>query len=279
MAVSIKIMLNAVGTKNLMYSSFLRCLSTSSPVNDTSEGWLSKLLVRKIEPTKESHSRMLSDKEVIYELQTHNVQPSAVDKYLTNYQELVNVVSVRQKETSYDLVASWDVQVGDQDQSLHLWRYTGGFSSVDKTKKLLAQDKSYQTLLKEQGKLLRSRHVQYLLAFSYWPSIEARTGGNIYEIRSYSLKPGTMIEWGNNWARAISYRRNNDEAFAGFFSQIGRLYNVHHIWCYSDLQKRKDTRESAWRSPGWDECVAYTVPLIREMQSRILHPYEFSPTQ
>ena len=39
-----------------------------------------------------------------------------------------------------------------------------------------------------------------------------------------------MIEWGNNWARAINFRRENDEAFAGFFSQIGRLYNVHHIW-------------------------------------------------
>ena len=40
-----------------------------------------------------------------------------------------------------------------------------------------------------------------------------------------------MIEWGNNWAKAINYRRNNDEPFAGYFSQIGRLYNVHHIWC------------------------------------------------
>lgn len=40
-----------------------------------------------------------------------------------------------------------------------------------------------------------------------------------------------MIEWGNNWAKAINYRRNNNEPFAGFFSQIGRLYNVHHIWC------------------------------------------------
>ena len=49
-------------------------------------------------------------------------------------------------------------------------------------------------------------------------------------MRNYVLKPGTMIEWGNNWARAISYRRENEEAFAGFFSQIGRLYNVHHIW-------------------------------------------------
>lgn len=85
--------------------------------------------------------------------------------------------------------------------------------------------------MNERGTYLRSRHLQYLLAFSYWPQVKLREGGHIYEMRSYRLKPGTMIEWGNNWARAINFRQNNDEAFAGFFSQIGRLYNVHHIWC------------------------------------------------
>lgn len=48
---------------------------------------------------------------------------------------------------------------------------------------------------------------------------------------------------------------------------------------YKDLQARRETRESTWRNPGWDECVAYTVPLIREMHCRILEPTEFSPTQ
>lgn len=106
-------------------------------------------------------------------------------------------------------------------------------------------------LANERGGLLRARHLQYLLAFSYWPVMEPRQGNNIYEMRSYRLKPGTMIEWGNNWARAINFRRNNNEAYAGFFSQIGRLYNVHHIWCYNSYQERKETRENAWRQPGW----------------------------
>lgn len=48
---------------------------------------------------------------------------------------------------------------------------------------------------------------------------------------------------------------------------------------YKSLQARKENREAAWRSPGWDECVAYTVPLIKDMHSRILSPTEFSPTQ
>ncbi len=89
----------------------------------------------------------------------------------------------------------------------------------------------HKKLLKERLTYLRKRHSQFLLTFSYWPAIEKREGNNIYEIRSYTLKPGTMIEWGNNWARAINFRQHNEEAFTGMFSQIGRLYNVHHIWC------------------------------------------------
>lgn len=93
------------------------------------------------------------------------------------------------------------------------------------------------------------------------------------------LLPCLVIEWGNNWARAINHRKSHDGPFAGFFSQIGRLYNVHHIWCYPSLQARKETREAAWKLPGWDECVAYTVPLINDMHTRICVPTEFSPTQ
>ncbi|KAL2720553.1 protein NipSnap [Vespula squamosa] len=250
-----------------------------SLVRQDSKRWISKLLVRKIEPTKESHSRMLSDKDVIYALHTHNIRPDSIDKYLTNYEQNVNLIHSKKSDLKCELVGSWTVSVGDLDQALHLWQYTGGYERIDYAQTLLSKDENYQLLLKERGNYLRSRHLQYLLAFSYWPPLEKRKGPNIYEIRSYSLKPGTMIEWGNNWAKAINFRRNNDEPFAGYFSQIGRLYNVHHIWCYKDLQSRKDTRESAWRLPGWDQCVAYTVPLIREMHCRILSPTTFSPTK
>lgn len=54
---------------------------------------------------------------------------------------------------------------------------------------------------------------------------------------------------------------------------------LNPILGYKSLQDRKESRESAWRAPGWDECVAYTVPLIREMHTRILRPTDFSPTQ
>lgn len=219
---------------------------------------------------------MLSDKETIYEMQTHQVKPAFLNKYLSNYE---NHVKLSQDLKIGELVGSWVVGIGDEDQVIHLWKYTGGYPIVDQSIKTLRQNPDIQKLLKERLECLRLRQSQFMLPFSYWPVPTPREGNNIYEIRSYCLKPGTMIEWGNNWARAINYRQHNDEAFAGFFSQIGRLYNVHHIWCYKDLQTRKETREAAWRKPGWDECVAYTVPLIREMDSRVLLPNKFSPSQ
>lgn len=65
------------------YSLHFRCISTTSVLKD--ENWLNKLFVRRIEPTKESHSSMLSDKEIIFTLYTHNVKPGKMDKYLDNW--------------------------------------------------------------------------------------------------------------------------------------------------------------------------------------------------
>jgi len=262
----------------LSSSSLVRCLSTTPIANgEAKDNWFSKVFVRKIEPTKESHSRLLSDKEIIYELQTHNIRADCYDQYLSNYEQQMKLLT--STEINAELVGSWSTIVGDQDQTFHVWRYVGGYNEVDKARLILAKDEAYRKLRNEQGSLIRARHNQFVLHFSFWPQIQSRTGSNIYEVRNYVLKPGTMIEWGNNWARAINFRTENKEAFAGFFSQIGRLYNVHHIWAYSDLQTRQETREAAWRKPGWDECVAYTVPLIQQMHTKVMVPLPFSPTQ
>ncbi|GAA6073595.1 protein NipSnap homolog 2-like, partial [Tachysurus ichikawai] len=129
----------------------------------------------------------------------------------------------------------------------------------------------------ERGKMLLSRRNQLLLEFSFWNEPVPRDGPNIYELRSYQLRPGTMIEWGNYWARAIELRQQNNEAVGGFFSQIGNLYMVHHLWAYKDLQSREETRNAAWQHEGWDEVVYYTVPLIQHMESRIMIPLKTSP--
>lgn len=39
-----------------------------------------------------------------------------------------------------ELVGSWTVEVGDLDQALHLWQYTGGYERIDHAQAFLSKD-------------------------------------------------------------------------------------------------------------------------------------------
>ncbi|XP_052800101.1 protein NipSnap-like [Mya arenaria] len=241
------------------------------------KGWFEKLLqVRTIAPSKESHATKLASKETLYEIMFHSVKPEYMEQYLKEfhlYQELMH-----SKTNGVTLKGSFTVEIGDQDQAIHIWEYSGGYPVLNEATTIYRTDRDFIEFRKARNKMLRARSNQILLRFSFWPELIEKEGPNIYEMRSYTLRPGTMIEWANNWSRGLQHRQESNPV-TGLFSQVGELYQVHHFWSYEDLQMRKETRESAWQKPGWDEVVQYTVPLIRHMQSRILIPTPFSPLQ
>jgi len=246
------------------------------------KGFLSSLFEKKVEVQSGAHSSKLSDKEKICELNTHNVKPDCLDKYLKSTETLLGFINENNNVLHGECLGNFQVLVGDQDQFVHLWRYEGGYHNIDENLKFLSGNKEYAAIQKDLASTLRSRHNQHMLKFSYWPDIQLRTGSNIYELRSYHLKPGTMVEWGNYWARAIRLRDyKHTEAYAGMFSQIGELYNVKHIWCYGSLEERKEAREVVWhhQQSQWQDIVANTVPLIRRMTSRIMVPINISTTK
>ncbi|KAG6937709.1 glioblastoma amplified sequence, partial [Chelydra serpentina] len=244
------------------------------------DSWLKSLFVRKVDPRKDAHSNLLAKRETssLYKIQFHNVKPEYLDAYNKLCQEVLPKIH-EEKHYPCALVGTWNTWYGEQDQAVHLWRYEGGYPALTEVMNKLRQNKEFTEFRKERGNMLLSRKNQLLLEFSFWNEPVPRDGPNIYELRSYQLRPGTMIEWGNYWARAIRFRQDNNEAVGGFFSQIGQLYMVHHLWAYKDLQSREDTRNSAWHKHGWDELVYYTVPLIQEMESRIMIPLKISPLQ
>lgn len=260
--------------------SFLVCrglaLSSSSFKEDN---WRTRFL-RKVDPRKDAHSNLLAKRETsnLYKIQFHNVKPECLDAYNKLCAELLPKI-FSSSNLPYTLVGTWNTWYGEQDQAVHLWRYEGGYPALTEVMNKLKKNTDFMEYRKERSKMLLSRKNQLLLEFSFWNEPLPRTGPNIYELRSYQLRPGTMIEWGNHWARAIAFRQENSEAVGGFFSQIGELYMVHHLWAYRDLQSREDTRNSAWQKDGWDECVYYTVPLIQKMESRIMIPQKNSPLQ
>ncbi|KAG8180722.1 hypothetical protein JTE90_004681 [Oedothorax gibbosus] len=165
-----------------------RPICTGSVYNSNGgEGWFSKLLmVRKIEPGHDSHSKLLSASEIIYEMQTHNVKPANVEPYLKNY-ELYSKVAAEKSEGA-ELVASFQIEIGDQDQFIHVWRYSHGYPHAHQFLELCHSDAELSALTKERTAWLRRRENQFMLAFSFWGHPQPREGTHKYEMRSYVLK-------------------------------------------------------------------------------------------
>ena len=127
----------------------------------------------------------------------HDVKPGHLDEYLVNCGRLVN--ELQRKEQLCELVASFKVEIGDQDQVVNIWRYKSGYPTASRVHRLLRTDSDLNNLVKDEAQLLRKRENQFMMAFSFWGHAQPSTRNCNYEMRSYILKPGTMIEWGNNW--------------------------------------------------------------------------------
>lgn len=113
--------------------------------------------------------------------------------------------------------------------------------------------------------------------FSFWPTTPPRQLGGVFELRSYTLHPGNLLEWETHWRRGLKARREVMEGVGAWFVQIGDLNTVHHLWQFANLEERRARREKSWSVEGWSDTVHKTVPLIQNMQSRILIPMPWSP--
>ncbi|VDL85052.1 unnamed protein product [Nippostrongylus brasiliensis] len=226
--------------------------------------WISKLLTgQQIDPAgwqKQSHSSLLSSSEYIYEFATHNFRPGEKERYLDSFGKYKN--ELKEKLPSVELIGSFTVSYGrTRDQAIHLWRYTNGFKDVDSSIQLHSSDDAVCAADSDVAKLCGRRKNIIVKSFSYWREPEQRPPSHVYDLRSYVLTPGSMIEWANAWAKGITFRRDANQDVGGFFAQVGQLYIVYHIWAYPSMCARNDTRHATWAKPGWDATVAYTGTL------------------
>lgn len=110
------------------------------------------------------------------------------------------------------------------------------------------------------------------MEFNFLPSSDPRSlpKPNIFELRTYQLHPGKLLEWGLQWRKGLAARQRHSTAVGSWFNQLGPLHCVHALWQYRDLNERKEAREAAWREPEWAETVTHTVPLIEKLDCRIM---------
>ena len=101
----------------------------------------------------------------------------------------------------------------------------------------------------------------------------------IYEERIYTILPGRMAEYMKNYEElGLPVQREVLGTLVGFFyTEIGALNKVVHIWGYDNLDDRLEKREALANHPDWPRYLESNVKLIVEQENRVLIPASFSP--
>ncbi|MCJ1255763.1 hypothetical protein MMC24_003580 [Lignoscripta atroalba] len=224
---------------------------------------------------EKSFSQVLARGKYVHSIVFHQVKPDKVDEYT----ELVGSWYPRMaslEENHVHLVGSWRTEVGDCDTFVHIWeyqRYQGYHASLHS----IASHPEFPAFDSHLKTLINHKQTSLMQEFSFWPTTPPRQLGGLFELRSYTLHPGNLLEWETHWRKGLKARREVMEGVGAWFVQIGDLNTVHHLWQFADLEERKARREMSWGVEGWGETVHKTVPLIQAMKSRILIPMPWSP--
>ncbi|GBE77428.1 NIPSNAP-domain-containing protein [Sparassis latifolia] len=220
------------------------------------------------------HSKLIARGKYIHGFEVHRVKPDAVAEYKKAAENYYAPIK-DDPELHVKLTGSWEAVIGEQDTFFHILEYENynGYDST--TQKIRKSDhaKAYQEMIPH----LVSRSSQLCQEFAFLPTAPPHSEGGIFELRSYQLNPGTLLQWEYTWRKGIEARRKFVEPVGAWFSQVGRLHQVHHLWQYPNLETRKETREKAWKLDGWSETVSKTAEYSRLMDSIILKSLPYSP--
>jgi len=239
-----------------------------------------------------SFSQVLARGKYVHSIVFHEVKPDKVEEYnelVGNWYPKMAAIP----KNKVHLVGSWRTEVGDCDTfgmfialrsyvdgmltriTVHIWeyqRYEGYHQSLHN----IQSHPDFAAFDAKLKSLITSKRSSLMQEFSFWPTTSPRQLGGLFELRSYTLHPGNLLEWETHWRRGLKARREVMEGVGAWFVQIGDLNTVHHLWQFPNLEERKVRREQSWNVEGWGETVHKTVPLIQTMKSRILVPCAWS---
>ena len=204
---------------------------------------------------------------MIYEVRTYTLQPGSVAQFEENF---AKALPAREKYSK--LGAFWHTDIGPLNQVIHVWPY----ESVDERNAIRAeasQDPDWPPKNPPEMYVSLSSDI-YIPAPFMRPMGGGQELGNIYEMRIYTYKNGSMPEVVKRWGAAIPHREEYSPCAAAMYSDLGSLNKWMHVWPYKDMEDRNKVRAEASQNEHWPPP---TREFLLSQENKMLIPAAFSP--
>jgi hypothetical protein len=96
----------------------------------------------------------------------------------------------------------------------------------------------------------------------------------IIEMRTYTLKPGSIAEVEKRFGEALPIREKYSKLGAFWHSEVGALNQIIHVWAYDSFAHREETRAAAQKAEGWPPPIR---EFVTAQESEVFVPAPFSP--
>ncbi|MGY9003989.1 MAG: NIPSNAP family protein [Rhodospirillales bacterium] len=94
----------------------------------------------------------------------------------------------------------------------------------------------------------------------------------IYEVRTYRLKSRAVPSFLDVFGEAYKKRKPYSPLAAFFYTEVGPLNEVIHIWPYADSAERESIRAETGKTNFWPPKVE---DFVLDMKSEIFRPFPF----
>ena len=203
---------------------------------------------------------------MIIEMRTYLLKPGTTAAFEERF---VEGLSARLQFSK--LGGLWRSEVGGLNQVVHVWPYD---SFEDRERIGQAARKTgkwppntHEFIILQESKILQPA--------PFCPPLEERKLGNLYEFRTYTYKPGTMLTVLERFGKVMPGRVKVSPLVAAWSSAIGPLNQFIHVWAYKDAGERERLRAEASKTvEGWPPV---TREFMVKQENMLVVPAACSP--
>lgn len=202
---------------------------------------------------------------MIYEFRTYTLQPRTMPEFLKRFGEALP----KRLEFS-PLAAFWTSEIGPLNQVIHVWPY----KDTNERWKTRAAAVKAGIWPPKTSEFIAEMRSDILEPLPFSPKMEPSNHGPYFEMRTYTMKAGTIPQMAANWEKQLPERLKLSPLIGVFSSDIGNLNQWVHIWAYKSLDERMAVRKKAAESGIWPPPPP--SPTVRQ-ETRIMLAAPFSP--
>ena len=205
---------------------------------------------------------------MIYEIRTYRLAPGSLAEVEQRFGE---VYEHRKKYSP--IAAFWHTEIGSLNEIIHVWPYQD-LAERARVRAEAAKDPNWPPKISE---FVLSMYSEILVPFPFSPQLKPGKIGPFYEMRIYTIKPGTLPDIMKAWEAKLPERMKLSPLAVAGHIDLGEVNRYIHIWAYNSMDQREAVRAKARQTGVWPPGGG--AGRLLTQANKIMMPAAFSPMQ